>query len=69
MDDLIDKAAKTVDEKTRTGLYEQLTKLVWDEAPWIFLYNQQDIYGVRDKVKNFKPTSEAVVRLENTEVS
>jgi len=69
VDDLIDKAAKTVDEKARTGLYEQLTKLVWDEAPWIFLYNQQDIYGVRDKVKNFKPTSEAVVRLENTEVS
>jgi peptide/nickel transport system substrate-binding protein len=69
VDDLIDRAAKTVDSQTRIGLYEQMTKIVWDEAPWIFLHSQVDLYGVREaKVKNFKPTSEAIVRLEKTEV-
>jgi ABC-type transport system substrate-binding protein len=46
-----------------------MSKTVWEESPWIFLYHQQDIYGVRDRVKNFKPTSEGSVRLEQTEVS
>lgn len=69
VDDLIDKASKTVDAQARTATYEQLMKLAWDEAPWIFLYHQQDLYAARDRVKNFKPTSEAVVLLENTEVA
>jgi peptide/nickel transport system substrate-binding protein len=70
VDDLIDRAGKTVDEKTRIGLYEQMSKLVWDEAPWIFLYSQVDLSGVREsKVKNFKPTSEGLIRLEKTEVT
>lgn len=69
VDELIDKAAKTVDAKQRVATYEDLMKIVWDESPWIFLHHQQDIYGVRDKVKNFKPTSEALIRLEQTEVA
>lgn len=69
VDDLIEKAGQTVDDAQRISLYEQMDKLVWDDAPWIFLYNQQDIYANVAKVKNFKPTSEAVVRLDKTEVS
>ena len=69
VDQLIDQASKTLDDQKRTDLYSQMSQIVWDDCPWIFLYNQQDIYGVRDRVKNFKPTSEAVIRLENTEVS
>jgi ABC-type transport system substrate-binding protein len=44
-------------------------KLVWDESPWVFLYHQQDIYGVGSRVKNFRPTSEGSVRLGNTQVT
>lgn len=69
VDELIDKAATTLNAQTRTATYEQLMKLAWDECPWIYLYHQQDLYGVRDRVKNFKPTSEAVVLLDQTEVS
>jgi len=69
VDDLIDKAGQTVDDAQRIALYEQMDKIIWDDAPWIFLYNQQDIYASAAKVKNFKPTSEAVVRLDKTEVS
>jgi peptide/nickel transport system substrate-binding protein len=67
-DDLMDKAAKTVDGAQRQATYEKLMRLVWDESPWIFLYHQQDIYGLRDRVKNFKATSEGSLRLEKTEV-
>jgi ABC-type transport system substrate-binding protein len=50
-------------------VYEEMSKTVWDDSPWIFLYHQQDIYGVRDKVTGFKPTSEGSVRLADTEVT
>src|SRR5262249_35705551 len=53
VNDLIDRAAKTVDAKQRAATYEELMRIVWDESPWIFLYHQQDLYGVRDRVKNF----------------
>jgi peptide/nickel transport system substrate-binding protein len=69
VDELIDRAAKTMDPAARTAVYEEMSKTVWEESPWIFLYHQQDIYGVRDRVKNFKPTSEGSVRLEATEVT
>jgi len=69
VDELIDRAAKTMDADARRGVYEEMSKTVWDDCPWIFLYHQQDIYGARDKVKSFKPTSEGSVRLANTEVA
>jgi peptide/nickel transport system substrate-binding protein len=69
VDELIDRAAKTMDADARRGVYEEMSKTVWDDCPWIFLYHQQDIYGTRDRVKSFKPTSEGSVRLANTEVT
>jgi ABC-type transport system substrate-binding protein len=44
-------------------------RTVWDDSPWIFLYHQQDIYGVGSRVKDFKPTSEAIVSLADTTVT
>jgi peptide/nickel transport system substrate-binding protein len=69
VDGLIEQAAKTMDAEARRAVYEDMSKTVWDDCPWIFLYHQQDIYGARDKVKSFKPTSEGSVRLESTEVT
>ena len=63
------QAAKTLDATARQAVYEEMSRTVWDDCPWIFLYHQQDIYGLRDKVKGFKPTSEGGVRLEATEVA
>ena len=69
VDGLIDTAAKQVDGQRRVGTYEQLMRTAWDDSPWIFLYHQQDIYGVGNRVKNFRPTSEAIVQLGDTQVS
>jgi peptide/nickel transport system substrate-binding protein len=69
VDELIDAAARQVDTQKRVATYEQLMQLVWDDSPWIYLYHQQDIYGVGSRVKNFRPTSEAIVQLGETTVS
>jgi peptide/nickel transport system substrate-binding protein len=69
VDELIDKAAQQVDGAQRQASYEQLMKLVWDDSPWIYLYHQQDIYGVGSRVKNFRVTSDPIVNLGDTQVS
>jgi peptide/nickel transport system substrate-binding protein len=69
VDQLIDTASKEVDAQQRIATYEQLMRIAWDDSPWIFLYHQQDIYGVGSRVQNFRPTSEAVVLLADTRVT
>ena len=38
--DLVTKAAAEVDQQKRKDEYCQASKQVWNDAPWIFLYNQ-----------------------------
>jgi peptide/nickel transport system substrate-binding protein len=41
VDDLIVAASQEVDSSKRADLYHQAAKLVWDDAPWIFLWTQR----------------------------
>ncbi len=41
VDDLIVQASQEVDSGTRADLYHQAAKIVWDDAPWIFLWTQR----------------------------
>jgi peptide/nickel transport system substrate-binding protein len=51
MDALIDKATGTYDEEERARLWADVQRMAYDEAFMINLYQQQDLYGVRDRVK------------------
>jgi len=41
VDELIETASKEVDPEKRKDLYCQASKIIWDEAPWIFLWVQR----------------------------
>ncbi len=41
VDELILKAAKEIDPEKRKQLYCEASKIVWDDAPWIFLWVQR----------------------------
>ena len=51
LDDKIAKAVTVVDAKARAAAYAELQKLVHDEAPWVFLWQQHDLYGVAQSVE------------------
>jgi peptide/nickel transport system substrate-binding protein len=51
LDDKIAKAVTIVDAKARAAAYAELQKLVHDEAPWVFLWQQHDLYGVAQSVE------------------
>uniref|UniRef100_A0A7C5U547 ABC transporter substrate-binding protein n=1 Tax=Caldiarchaeum subterraneum TaxID=311458 RepID=A0A7C5U547_CALS0 len=52
VDELLDQAAKTVDEEKRTQLYIELSKLIWEDAPWIFLHVQSYFIVARADLKD-----------------
>lgn len=43
------------DFEVRDQLVRGLQEIAFDEAPWIFLYKQYDIYGVSDRLPDWKP--------------
>src|SRR5690606_286038 len=45
-DEMIHEAAAEFDEERALEIYHELMQYLHDEAPWIFLYTQEDIYGV-----------------------
>jgi peptide/nickel transport system substrate-binding protein len=67
VDEKIDKAGKTMDEKARIGLYREVVNTIRDDAPWVFLHQLYDIYGVGPRVQNWKPGG-GIVLLRGTSV-
>lgn len=47
VDALLADALGTADEARRAKDYAEASRIVWSEAPWIFLYNSQNLAGVR----------------------
>jgi ABC-type transport system substrate-binding protein len=50
VDSLIRQAAQTVDEASQKQVLAQAQKLVWDDAPYIWLYVRNNLTGYGDKV-------------------
>jgi peptide/nickel transport system substrate-binding protein len=46
IDDKITQAATIVDPKRRLDAWAELQRMVHAEAPWVFLWQQHDLYGV-----------------------
>ncbi len=50
VDALLHDALDTADQTRRTKDYAQAMRIIWDDAPWVFLYNSQILAGVRSSV-------------------
>jgi peptide/nickel transport system substrate-binding protein len=51
VDDKIARAVTLMEPKARADAYAELQKLIRDEAPWVFLWQQHDLYGVASHVE------------------
>jgi len=50
LDALIDQGGTIMDQKKRQKIYSDAMKLIQEEAPWAWAYQQVDIYGVNERV-------------------
>ncbi len=51
VDALLDEARVTADRSVREDLYQQAIEIIWDDAPWLFLYDEGQVNAVRSNVK------------------
>jgi glutathione transport system substrate-binding protein len=63
LDDLLDKAATTMDDKARIADYVQAQKVIMQDAPHVMLYFQDDLYATRADIKGVRmePGGEIIV--------
>src|SRR5690606_28294474 len=50
VEELINEAVETVDPEARQDLWNQVQQIIYDEAGWLFLWQQHDIYGVANNI-------------------
>jgi len=64
LDQLLDTARSAANPNERKKLYKEAMTLIVDEAPWIFLYSEIEMTGVRANVKDIivQPTERVIVK-------
>lgn len=60
---IIDEAPTILDAEERNAMYQRLGELVYEECPWVFLWNQQGVYGLRNEVVGWEPHQDNIMRL------
>ncbi|MCW3490178.1 glutathione ABC transporter substrate-binding protein [Dethiobacter alkaliphilus] len=51
VDALLDEARVTADRAEREAMYEEAIQTIWEDAPWIFLYDEGQVNAVRSNVQ------------------
>jgi peptide/nickel transport system substrate-binding protein len=69
VDALLDAAETEVDEAKRRAAYLRAQQIVSEQAPWIFLWLPQDLYGVSRRVQNWKPQADSRINLHRVRVT
>jgi glutathione transport system substrate-binding protein len=54
VDALVKMAGQTGDPAKRQAIYADIQRILWDDAPWIFLYTVSLLWGYSDKVEGLE---------------
>ena len=61
LNQVLAQAQATVDMKRRESLYQKAHRLLRGQAPWIYLYNQMEHWGVSSNLTGWEPTVHGLV--------
>ena len=69
IDEIFQQADQEFDKQKRKQLFAEFQKIVYDEAPYIYIASPDVLIGARRSVQNFSPTplSQASIGLHNVE--
>ncbi len=68
VDKLLDQAEVETDQDKRRALYQRVQEIVHNDAPWVFLWLPQDVYGVSKRLHGFKPSADGKIYLSRVTV-
>ena len=61
LDQTLDAAQSTVNSDQRRLLYQSAYRMLHDDPPWIYLYNQVDRWGLSPKLAEWQPTVDGLI--------
>jgi peptide/nickel transport system substrate-binding protein len=53
VDRLLDFARSTLDQEERRAAYAEAIEIIWEDAPWLFLYSEIQVTAIRSNVEGF----------------
>jgi peptide/nickel transport system substrate-binding protein len=53
VDALLEEARSTLDREARQAAYSEAISIIWEEAPWLFLYSEIQVTAIRNNVSGF----------------
>lgn len=64
VNELLDKGRTNTDAKARAADYAEAIKIIWDDAPWLWLYSEVQVTAIRKGVTDFvvHPSERMIVR-------
>lgn len=62
VDQLLAKARTISDQGQRKDIYEQVSKIIWEDAPYIFLFYPNDFKAMKKDVGGFKKIPDTMIR-------
>ena len=63
VDKLLDAAETEIDRDKRKGLYVKAQELIYEDAPWVFLWLPKDVYGVSKRLHGWQPSADGKINL------
>jgi peptide/nickel transport system substrate-binding protein len=69
VDRLLDAAETETDSDARARMYRDAQRIVSEQAPWIFLWLPQDIYGVSRRITNWRPQADSRINLHRVRLA
>ena len=65
VDRLLSQADGSLDPQVREIYYKKVQEIIYKDAPMIFGYAAEEFYGVRERVKNFIPSSSGMMNMHD----
>lgn len=69
VDRLLDTAEIEPDQDRRRDMYREAQRIVTEEAPWIFLWLPQDLYGVSRRIEGWRPQADSRISLHRVRIA
>lgn len=65
VDGLLEQARHLTDQQARKGLYRQILLQLNQDVPYVFLYHDNNVFGLSKKVQGFTPNPDGMIRTLN----
>jgi ABC-type transport system substrate-binding protein len=69
LDNLIASGLAADTPEARLGVYQKLLAHVKDVAPWIFLFNLEDLYGANNRLKDWHARADEIVTFSKASIA